>query len=78
MATREHKVFINICSYLGSYIGIRKCKIKDKSELFDELDEYVEKGIISQEKENIVGKEISKKLKVKLKNLNVNFVLVKD
>jgi len=56
----------------------RKCKIKDKSELFDELDEYVEKGIISQEKENIVGKEISKKLKVKLKNLNVNFVLVKD
>ena len=88
----EHKVFINICSYLGSYIGIRKCKIKDKSELFDELDEYVEKGIISQEKENkeilervykkkviplIVGKEISKKLKVKLKNLNVNFVLVK-
>ena len=74
----EHKVFINICSYLGSYIGIRKCKIKDKSELFDELDEYVEKGIISQEKENIVGKEISKKLKVKLKNLNVNFVLVKD
>jgi len=129
----EHKVFINICSYLGSYIGIRKCKIKDKSELFDELDEYVEKGIISQEEENdvseldlivsgilkntkeevyiaieisykignndidrvirrkeilervykkkviplIVGKEISKKLKVKLKNLNVNFVLVK-
>jgi len=130
----EHKVFINICSYLGSYIGIRKCKIKDKSELFDELDEYVEKGIISQEEENdvseldlivsgilkntkeevyiaieisykignndidrvirrkeilervykkkviplIVGKEILKKLKVKLKNLNVNFVLVKD
>ena len=129
----EHKVFINICSYLGSYIGIRKCKIKDKSELFDELDEYVEKGIISQEEENdvseldlivsgilkntkeevyiaieisykignndidrvirrkeilervykkkviplIVGKEISKKLKVKLKNLNVNLVLVK-
>jgi DNA repair exonuclease SbcCD ATPase subunit len=44
----EHKVFINICSYLGSYIGIRKCKIKDKSELLEELDEYVEKGIITE------------------------------
>lgn len=33
----------------------RKCKIKDKSELFDELDEYVEKGIISQEGENNVS-----------------------
>jgi hypothetical protein len=50
----EHKVFINICSYLGSYIGIRKCKIKDKSELLEELDEYVEKGIISEEEENDV------------------------
>jgi hypothetical protein len=130
----EHKVFINICSYLGSYIGIRKCKIKDKSELFEELDEYVEKGIISEEEENdvieldlivsgilketkeevyvaieisykignydiervirrkeilekvykkkviplIIGKEISNKLKSKLKKLNVEFVLVKD
>ena len=63
----EHKVFINICSYLGSYIGIRKCKIKDKSELLEELDEYVE-----------IGKEISNKLKSKLKKLNVEFVLVKD
>jgi len=51
----EHKVRVNICAYLGSYIGIRKCKIKEKSELFDELDEYVEKGIISQEEENDVG-----------------------
>jgi len=128
----EHKVFINICSYLGSYIGIRKCKIKDKSELLEELDEYVEKGIISEEEENdvieldlivsgilketkeevyvaieisykigniervirrkeilekvykkkviplIIGKEISNKLKSKLKKLNVEFVLVKD
>ena len=130
----EHKVFINICSYLGSYIGIRKCKIKDKSELLEELDEYVEKGIITEEEENdvieldlivsgilketkeevyvaieisykignydiervirrkeilekvykkkviplIIGKEISNKLKSKLKKLNVEFVLVKD
>jgi chromosome segregation ATPase len=129
----EHKVFINICSYLGSYIGIRKCKIKDKSELLEELDEYVEKGIITEEEENdvieldlivsgilketkeevyvaieisykignydiervirrkeilekvykkkviplIIGKEISNKLKSKLKKLNVEFVLVK-
>jgi len=130
----EHKVFINICSYLGSYIGIRKCKIKDKSELLEELDEYVEKGIITEEEENdvieldlivsgilketkeevyvaieisykignydiervirrkeilekvykkkviplIIGKEISNKLKSKLKKLNVEFVLIKD
>jgi DNA repair exonuclease SbcCD ATPase subunit len=129
----EHKVFINICSYLASYIGIRKCKIKDKSELLEELDEYVEKGIITEEEENdvieldlivsgilketkeevyvaieisykignydiervirrkeilekvykkkviplIIGKEISNKLKSKLKKLNVEFVLVK-
>jgi transcriptional regulator CtsR len=50
----EHKVFINICSYLGSYIGIRKCEIKDKNELLEELDEYVEKGIITEEEENDV------------------------
>jgi len=128
----EHKVRMNICAYVGKYI--KKCRIKDKSEMADELDEYVEKNIINEierddvllldilvsgiSKETkeeifiaieisykignndiervirrkeilervykkkviplIVGKEILKKLKVKLKNLNVNFVLVKD
>ena len=128
----EHKVRMNICAYVGKYI--KKCRIKDKSEMADELDEYVEKNIINEietddvllldilvsgiskkTKEEIfiaieisykignndiervirrkeilervykkkvipliVGKEILKKLKVKLKNLNVNFVLVKD
>jgi DNA repair exonuclease SbcCD ATPase subunit len=42
----EHKVRTNICAYLGRYI--KKCRIKDKSEIADELDEYVERNIISE------------------------------
>ncbi len=130
----EHKVFLNICSYLGRHIGLRKCKIKEKSELFDELDKYVEEKIISEEEEEdvseldliisgilkntkeevyvaieisykigdydiervirrreilqkvykrkvipiLIGKEISNKIKNKLKNLGIDFILVSD
>ena len=42
----EHKVRMNICAYVGKYI--KKCRIKDKSEMADELDEYVEKNIINE------------------------------
>ncbi len=130
----EHKVFLNICSYLGRHIGLRKCKIKEKSELFDELDKYVEEKVISEEEEEdvseldliisgmlkstreevyvaieisykigdydiervmrrreilqkvykrkvipiLIGKEISNKIKNKLKNLGIGFILVSD
>ena len=126
----EHKVRTNICAYLGRYI--RKCRIKDKSEIADELDEYVERNIISERDEVllldilvigiskrtneeiyiavevsykigdydveraikrmeilkriykkeviavIIGKEISDKTEMKLKNLNIDFILISD
>ncbi|MDT7880815.1 MAG: hypothetical protein RQ990_08195, partial [Candidatus Hydrothermia bacterium] len=128
----EHKVRTNICAYLGRYI--RKCRIKDKSEIADELDEYVERNIISESERDevllldilvigiskrtneeiyiavevsykigdydveraikrmeilkriykkeviavIIGKEISDKTEMKLKNLNIDFILISD
>jgi len=128
----EHKVRTNICAYLGRYI--RKCRIKDKSEIADELDEYVERNIISESERDevllldilvigiskrtneeiyiavevsykigdydveraikrmeilkriykkeviavIIGKEISDKTEMKLKNLNIDFILIND
>jgi hypothetical protein len=128
----EHKVRTNICAYLGRYV--RKCRIKDKSEIADELDEYVERNIISESERDevllldilvigiskrtneeiyiavevsykigdydveraikrmeilkriykkeviavIIGKEISDKTEMKLKNLNIDFILISD
>jgi len=128
----EDKVRTNICAYLGRYI--RKCRIKDKSEIADELDEYVERNIISESERDevllldilvigiskrtneeiyiavevsykigdydveraikrmeilkriykkeviavIIGKEISDKTEMKLKNLNIDFILISD
>ena len=128
----EHKVRVNICAYLGRYI--KKCRIKDKGKMADELDEYVEKNIISDYERDevlsldilvsgiskrtkeeiyiaievsykigdydiervirrkeilervykkevipiIIGREISDKTEIKLKNLNVDFILVSD
>jgi hypothetical protein len=128
----EHKVRTNICAYLGRYI--RKCRIKDKSEIADELDEYVERNIISESERDevllldilvigiskrtneeiyiavevsykigdydveraikrmeilkriykkdviavIIGREISDKTEMKLKNLNIDFILISD
>ncbi|MEO0224463.1 MAG: hypothetical protein ABIL76_05155 [candidate division WOR-3 bacterium] len=128
----EHKVRINICAYVGKYI--KKCKIKDKGKMADELDEYVESNIISESERDdvllldilvsgiskrtkeevyiaievsykigeydiervikrkeilervykkeviplLIGKEISDEMRNKLKNLNIDFILVND